>query len=102
MNGPWLGWFMAFLIALGVVLVLVAATVLLPRMLRMRTVRFHCPWKHRYVTVRYVTCDGRTPVAVASCTAFADPDVVTCEAPCVGRGVPAPPAAGAPATEAPG
>jgi hypothetical protein len=89
MNGPLLGWFTAFLIALSVVLMLIIATVLLPRALRIRVARFHCPWKRRDVTVRYVTCDGETPVAVASCTAFADPGVVTCGTPCIGRDDPA-------------
>jgi hypothetical protein len=83
MNGPWLGWFTAFLIGLSVVLMLVIAVVLLPRTLRIRIARFRCPWKGRDVTVRYVTYDGEHPVAVASCTAFADPGVVTCGAPCI-------------------
>ncbi len=83
MDGLLLGWFTAFLIALGVVLMLVIAVVLLPRAVRMRTASFFCPWRHRTVTVRYVTCDGSHPVTVVSCTAFADPTIVTCGAPCI-------------------
>jgi len=83
MDGLLLGWFTAFLIALGVVLMLVIAVVLLPRAVRMRTASFVCPWRRRTVTVRYVTCDGSHPVTVVSCTAFADPTIVTCGAPCI-------------------
>lgn len=82
MNGMLLGWFTTFLVGLAVVLMLVIAVVLLPRAMRIRTERFYCPWRSRNVTVRYVTQDG-DPVAVVSCTAFADPMIVVCGAPCV-------------------
>lgn len=83
MNGMLLGWFTTFLVGLAVVLMLVIAVVLLPRAMRIRTERFYCPWRSRNVTVRYVTQDGEHPVAVVSCTAFADPMIVVCGAPCV-------------------
>ena len=89
MDGLLLGWFTTFLVALGVVLMLVIAVVLLPRAVRMRTASFVCPWRRRTVTVRYVTCDGTHPVTMVSCTAFADPTIVTCGAPCIcGEGRP--------------
>jgi hypothetical protein len=49
------------------------------------TQRFSCPWRGRNVMVRYLTCDGRKAISVMSCTAFADPSVVTCGMPCLGR-----------------
>jgi hypothetical protein len=99
MNGPLLGWFTAFLIGLSVVLMLIIAVVLLPRALRIRLARFHCPWKRRDVTVRYVTYDGEHSVAVVSCTAFADPSIVTCGAPCISEKGKAQVAAGGQAVE---
>lgn len=83
MDGLLLGWFTTFLVALSVVLMLVIAVVLLPRAVRMRTASFFCPWRRRVVTLRYATCDGSHPVTVVSCTAFADPTIVTCGAPCI-------------------
>jgi hypothetical protein len=78
------GWFATFLVGLGVVLMLIIAAVLLPRTMRIRVERFHCPWRHRDVTVRYITADGEHPLAVMSCTALADPMIVTCGAHCIG------------------
>lgn len=85
MSDLLLGWFMAFLIGLGVVLMLIIAAVLLPRTMGIRVVRFHCPWRQRDVTVRYITSDGEHPLAVVSCTALADPMIVTCGAHCIGN-----------------
>jgi hypothetical protein len=34
--------------------------------------------------VRYITADGEHPLAVMSCTALADPMIVTCGAHCIG------------------
>jgi hypothetical protein len=83
MNGVLIGWLTTLGIGLGVILIVVIATVLLPRTMRTRTASFFCPWRRREVTVRYLTCDGEHPHAVMTCTAFADPTIVTCGAPCV-------------------
>jgi hypothetical protein len=99
MNGLLLGWFTAFLIGLSVVLMLIIAVVLLPRAMGIRMARFYCPWKRRDVTMRYVTHDGEHPVSVVSCTAFADPSVVTCGAPCISETGKAQVAAGGRATD---
>lgn len=85
MSGVALAWFTAFLVALVVVLILVIAAVLLPRLGRIVTASFYCPRTRRNVVVRFVTYDGRQPVWVASCTAFADPRIVTCGMPCLGE-----------------
>lgn len=93
MNGVALAWFTTFVVALAVVLILLIAAVLLPRVGGLRTTSFYCPWAHRKVVVRYLTYDGRRPVGVVSCTAFADPRIVTCGMPCLSdeaRGEPAP------------
>ncbi len=75
--------FTTFLIVLAAVLMVVIAAVLLPRAMRTLKATFYCPWKRRRVTVRFVSYDGRRPVGVVSCTAFADPTIITCGAPCV-------------------
>ncbi len=78
-----LAWFAAFLIAITAGLVLVVAAVLLPRAGRLRTSRFYCPWMRREVVARFLTYDGTHPASVVSCTAFADPRIVTCGMPCL-------------------
>lgn len=75
--------FTSFLIVLAVLLMVIIAAVLLPRTMRTLKATFYCPWTRRNVTVRYVTYDGRHAVGVVSCTAFADPTIITCGAPCV-------------------
>ncbi|HEV8310286.1 MAG TPA: hypothetical protein VGW35_21690 [Methylomirabilota bacterium] len=82
-----LPWFTALLLALAVGLILVIATVFLPRTMRVWTTtrRFYCPWRGRNVVVRYLTVDGREAMCVMSCTAFADPSVPTCGMPCLDR-----------------
>lgn len=79
-----LSWLTTLVIGAVVVLLLGIAAVLLPRMSGLVTVQFHCPWSGRDVVVRYQTGDGRRRVGVVSCTAFADPRVVTCAMPCLG------------------
>jgi hypothetical protein len=78
-----LSWFTTLAIGLVVLLVLGVAAVLLARLLGLVTARFHCPWQHRNVMVQYLTCDGRHPSRVVSCSAFADPRQVSCGMPCV-------------------
>ena len=84
MSGGMLTWFTSALVVLAVVLMLAIAVVLLPRMVRTLTTSFFCLWVRRRVTVQFLTCDGRHPVGVLSCTAFADPRVVGCGRLCVG------------------
>jgi hypothetical protein len=79
-----LGWFTTFLVGFGLVLMVIIVAVLLPRTMRIRVERFYCPWRHRDVTVRYITADGEHPLAVVSCTALADPMIITCGAHCIG------------------
>ena len=87
MNGVLVGWLTTLVVGLGVVLMLALAAALVPRAVRMRTASFVCPWWRCPVTVRYLTCDGTHPVGVVSCSAFADPTVVTCGTPCVSGGL---------------
>jgi hypothetical protein len=44
---------------------------------RTLTREFRCPWSGNDVTVRYLTCDGRHPIGLISCS---DP---TCTMPCL-------------------
>lgn len=78
-----LAWFTTFLVVVAAALILIVAAVLLPRTMRTLKASFYCPWRQRRVTVRFLTYDGRHRVGVVSCTAFADPIVITCGAPCV-------------------
>jgi hypothetical protein len=75
-------WLPMALVGLGVVLTLIAAVALLPRAIHTRTAAFYCPWRARHVMVRYLTCDGKDPSHIVSCTAFDHPE--SCSAPCVG------------------
>jgi len=77
--------FATFLIALVVVLLLLIAVVLLPRVVRTRalTAGFNCPWAHRPVVLRYLVDEAQRPISVLSCTAFADPVIVTCAKLCL-------------------
>lgn len=91
MSADMLSWFTAFLIGMVVVLVMLIAVVLLPRvgLTRARTTRFFCPWAGREVTVRFLADGGRPPDRVMSCTAFADPFIVVCERRCLAAQAPA-------------
>lgn len=83
MSADWLPLFTASVIGLAVTLILVISVVFLHRSVKTHTVSFVCPWRHRRVTVRYLTDTGGYPVGVASCTAFADPHTVVCGEHCV-------------------
>jgi hypothetical protein len=83
MTGDMLPWLTTFLIGVVVLLILLITTVMLHRMVRTETTGFYCPWSQRSVMVRFVSYDEGNPVGVASCTAFADPRVVTCAQHCV-------------------
>lgn len=83
--------FTTFLIALVVALLLLIAVVLLPRLVRTRaqTAQFYCPWVRRPVTLRYLMGEDQHPIGVMSCTAFADPTIVTCAKLCLAGDGPA-------------
>ena len=91
MDGVMVSWFVAFLIGVVVALLMVIAVVLLPRAIRTRamTASFHCPWKRRSVVLRYLVDPTQHPVGVISCTAFADPSIVTCARQCLAGDGPA-------------
>ncbi len=74
---------MMVLIASAAVSLTVILTVLLPRMVRTMKAEFYCPRVHQGVVVRYLTRDGRQPIGVPSCTAFADRASVICGMPCL-------------------
>ena len=86
-----LPWFTALLVGLVVALLVFGAINLLPRVIRTRTMtaRFDCPWLRRRVLLRYIADEEHRPVAVISCTAFADPTIVTCARECLGGDGPA-------------
>lgn len=83
MSPVGLTWFTTALLAAVVLLLLVIAAALLPRLAGLKTASFYCPWTRRNVVVRFLTREGGNPVSVVSCTAFADPRIVTCGMPCV-------------------
>ena len=83
MTGDLLPWFTTFLIGLVVLLIMLITTVMLHRMVRSETTSFYCPWSRRQVTVRFLAVEQGSPIGVASCTAFADPRVVSCAKHCV-------------------
>lgn len=101
MSGDMLPWFTTFLIGVVVALILLIAVVLLPRVGRTAamTKRFFCPWARRDVVVQYLTDDRRHPVGIISCTAFADPIVITCERRCLLASEQLAPTAGGPHSE---
>ena len=47
------------------------------------TKEFFCPVAGRHVTVEFLIYDGRHPVGVVTCSAFADPTAFSCGTPCV-------------------
>jgi hypothetical protein len=47
------------------------------------TTEFFCPVARRYVTVGFLTYDGRRPIGIASCSAFAEPSDLACGTPCL-------------------
>jgi hypothetical protein len=50
------------------------------------TLTVHCAWAGRAATVECLTYDGRTPVGVLSCSAFAPGAGLLCGTPCVESG----------------
>jgi len=49
---------------------------------RTMTREFHCSWAKRTVTVRFLTCDGRHPIGLISCS---EPN---CDLKCLGEAAP--------------
>lgn len=65
--------------AMGVLLFVASA---LPSSHRLRET-FRCPWTKRVVTADFLVPEGAAhPSEVVSCTAFRDPQKVTCRKPC--------------------
>lgn len=84
MTGAMSAWVATFFIALGIVLLLAIAAAWLARTGRTATMSFYCPWARRSVTAQFLTCEEGQRIAVLSCTALADPRVVSCGRLCVG------------------
>ena len=82
MGGIIFSWLGAILAGVAVLVIVVGSLILAARMTRVQTARLRCPWVHREVVVQYAT-DGGHPIAVLTCSAFADPRALTCGAPCV-------------------
>jgi hypothetical protein len=88
-------WLLTFIAGVAVVFLLVMAVNWLYRGFRTISEEFYCPWIDRSVQVTYLTLDGRRPIGVLSCSAFADTTGVLCGTPCLASGG----RAGAPAAE---
>ena len=92
MDGSGLAWLGALVTVVVAILILLVAAVLIPRTAHAVRRRFYCPWRDRNVMARFLTGKRGEPLRVLSCTAFADPLIVTCEQRCVdGSTPPGPP-----------
>jgi hypothetical protein len=81
-------WFVPALVGVGILLIMGVTVVVLHRLVRSETTSFRCPWAGRQVTVTFLAYGQDGPAGVASCSAFADPRVMTCGKQCVaGEGV---------------
>jgi hypothetical protein len=71
------------LLLIGVAAFLLLVTAILPsRPQRIRDT-FRCPWTQRVVTADFLVPEGAAhPSDVASCTAFPNPEQITCKKPC--------------------
>lgn len=64
----------------GLLLVLAAILPSVPRQVRQT---FWCPWKRRMVTADFLVSEGAAhPSEVVRCTAFRDPEQITCKKQC--------------------
>ncbi len=71
------------LIVIGAVGLLLVAAALFPRGPRQVRETFCCPWTRRVVTADFLVPDGAAhPSEVVSCTAFRNPEQVTCKKGC--------------------
>ena len=86
MTGDVTTWLLTFIAGVAVVFLLVMAVNWLYRGFRTISEEFYCPWIDRSVKVTYLTLDGRRPMGVMSCSAFADTTGVLCGMPCLTGG----------------
>lgn len=86
MTGDLMTWLLTFIAGVAVVLLLAIAVNRLFGSFRTIREEFYCPWVDRSVEVRYLTLDGRRPIGVMSCSAFADTTGVLCGTPCLAEG----------------
>lgn len=71
------------LLVIGVGGVLFVLAEVLPNSSRRERKTFACPWTRRVVTADFVVPEGAPhPSEVVSCTAFAEPERITCKKPC--------------------
>ncbi len=71
------------LIVIGAVGLLLVAAALFPRGPRQVRETFCCPWTRQVVTADFLVPDGAAhPSEVVSCTAFRNPEQVTCKKGC--------------------
>jgi hypothetical protein len=85
MADPGLAWLLTLTIAVVTLTILLVAAVIIPRTAHAMRQRFYCPGRQRNVMVRFLVGEGGERLRVLSCTAFADPFIVTCDQACVGR-----------------
>jgi hypothetical protein len=89
MANPGLTWLLTLVIAVATLLILLVAAVIIPRTAHAVRQRFYCPGRRRAVMVRFLTGDRGERLRVLSCTAFADPFIVTCDQQCLSGATPA-------------
>jgi len=66
--------------AAGLLLIVAAISPSSPRQIRET---FRCPWTGRVVTADFLVPEGALhPAEVAACTAFLNPEEITCKKPC--------------------
>jgi len=82
--GPGTAIFLVLGLGVGLILLVWAVSVTFPRVTRVVTRLFWCPFRERNVTVEFQEepWDGR-PVEVNRCSAFSPPDAVACEKDCL-------------------
>jgi hypothetical protein len=89
MTDPGLAWLITFGIVVVTLLILLVAAVIIPRTAHVVRQQFYCPGRARSVMVRFLTGDRGERIHVLSCTAFADPYLVTCDRQCLRGPAPA-------------
>jgi hypothetical protein len=83
MTDPGLAWLLTLVIVVVTLLILLVAAVIIPRTAHVVRQRFYCPGRARSVMVRFLTGDRGDRIHVLSCTALADPFIVTCDQECL-------------------
>lgn len=79
-------WILTVAVGLAAVIAVIMAVNRLFGSFRTIKEEFYCPWVERSVKVAYLTIDGKRPVGVMSCSAFADTTGVLCGTPCLAGG----------------